>query len=456
MKRVVSKQAKKTSKLAKAKNMENTIITVKNAEGDPDTKAEIVIQNQIDFEPKVSVIIPVYNVEEYLRQCLDSVVNQTLKEIEIICVDDGSTDSSLEILKEYAAKDKRITVIKQENLHAGVARNAGLAVAKGEYIHFLDSDDWVELTMLEKTFKRITKDNADICVFIADCYNNDTKEYKPMPWGFVEKYIPSHELFSRDDIKEHIFNFCQSWPWNKLIKHSFINQNKLYFQSLTRTNDLLFIFMALSLANKIVTEKNCLLHYRTGITTNLQSNNTKTPLDWYYACLALKEQLTKLGLYEKFEQSFVNCVMGGSQYNYNSIVNNDIKEKLRQTIKNEISYTMDIYKHIQDTRYFHNEELLKSFYRDIIWDKKRPCVSVLIPIYNTSHYLHECIDSVINQTLKDIEIILINDGSTDNSLDIIKQYAAKDKRIRYINKPNAGYGQTINCGLNSACGSKQL
>ena len=89
-----------------------------------------MVQNKIDYTPKVSVIIPVYNVEPYLRQCLNSVINQTLKEIEIICVDDGSTDASLEILKEYAAKDKRITVLKQQNLHAGVARNAGLAVAR--------------------------------------------------------------------------------------------------------------------------------------------------------------------------------------------------------------------------------------------------------------------------------------------------------------------------------------
>ena len=108
MKKVVSKQAKKASKLAKAQNKQNKFITVKNAEGDPDTTAEIVIQNKINYEPKVSVIIPVYNVEEYLRECLDSVINQTLKEIEIICVDDGSTDSSLEILKEYAKKDKRV------------------------------------------------------------------------------------------------------------------------------------------------------------------------------------------------------------------------------------------------------------------------------------------------------------------------------------------------------------
>ena len=90
---------------------------------------------------KVSVILPVYNVSEYLRQCMDSIVGQTLKDIEIICVDDGSTDDSLEILKEYEAKDKRVKVIEQKNAGAGAARNNGLAIATGEYLSFLDSDD---------------------------------------------------------------------------------------------------------------------------------------------------------------------------------------------------------------------------------------------------------------------------------------------------------------------------
>ena len=123
-------------------NTFNKYITVKNAEDEPDTIAEIYIQNKIDYIPKISVIIPVYNVEEYLAQCLETVINQTLKDIEIICIDDGSTDNSLYILKKFAEKDKRITILKQKNLHSGVARNAGLAAAKGKYLSFLDSDDF--------------------------------------------------------------------------------------------------------------------------------------------------------------------------------------------------------------------------------------------------------------------------------------------------------------------------
>ena len=97
---------------------------------------------------KVSVIIPVYNSEDYLQECLDSLLKQTLHEIEIICVDDGSTDGSLQILEKNAANDKRIQILHQENLHAGVARNNGLKAAHGEYVIFLDSDDFFELTLL--------------------------------------------------------------------------------------------------------------------------------------------------------------------------------------------------------------------------------------------------------------------------------------------------------------------
>ena len=96
-------------------------------------------------QPKVSIIVPVYNVEEYLVKCLDSLVNQTLKEIEIICINDGSTDNSLEILNTYAQKDSRITIIDKKNEGVSAARNTGLNISKGEYIMFVDSDDYLEL-----------------------------------------------------------------------------------------------------------------------------------------------------------------------------------------------------------------------------------------------------------------------------------------------------------------------
>ena len=111
---------------------------------------------------KVSVVVPVYNVQKYLKKCLDSIVNQTLKEIEIICVDDGSTDSSGEILDQYAAKDKRVRVIHKKNTGYGNSMNIGFAAATGEYIGIVESDDFAELNMFETLYKVAHKNDLDV------------------------------------------------------------------------------------------------------------------------------------------------------------------------------------------------------------------------------------------------------------------------------------------------------
>ncbi len=127
---------------------------------------------------KVSVIIPVYNVEPYLKQCMDSVVGQTLKDIEIICVDDGSTDGSLDILKEYATEDSRIQIIEQKNAGAGAARNNGMRHATGKYLSFLDSDDFFEPRMLEKAYDLAEKDQADFVAYKSDQYHTEKKQFQ--------------------------------------------------------------------------------------------------------------------------------------------------------------------------------------------------------------------------------------------------------------------------------------
>ena len=142
--------------------------------------ASLLVQNDIDFQPKISVVIPVYNAEAFLDELLDSITGQTLKEIEIICVDDGSTDNSLEILKKYAQKDKRITIMQQNNMHAGVARNSGISIAKGEYIHFMDADDWLYDKDVYKNLYQIAKERnfCNIIRFKGKAYDNITKEEK--------------------------------------------------------------------------------------------------------------------------------------------------------------------------------------------------------------------------------------------------------------------------------------
>ena len=154
---------------------------------------------------KVSVIIPVFNVEDYLKQCLDSVVHQTLKDIEIICVNDSSTDKSLDILEEYAKTDWRIRVITQPNAGAGAARNKGMDVATGKYLAFLDSDDFFELNMLEKAYEMAEDEQSDLVVYKSDQYHtedNRTGRYNRRTshlHQFLETELQSQRKQKEDD-----------------------------------------------------------------------------------------------------------------------------------------------------------------------------------------------------------------------------------------------------------------
>ena len=219
---------------------------------------------------KVSVIIPVYNTEKYLRKCLDSVVNQTLKDLEIICIDDGSTDSSLQILKEYARKDSRIVIIKQRNKHAGVARNNGLKIAKGEFIHFLDSDDWLELNAYEKLYDIIKNTGADLVKFKAYSYNNKTGEITSRPYLDIEwvnkKYFDNY--LSIDEAPQDTLRLPDS-PWSGIYKREFLQNNKIYFDNLICANDGGFFYRCIINAKKVYLSSEKLYYYRENMETSL-------------------------------------------------------------------------------------------------------------------------------------------------------------------------------------------
>jgi len=166
---------------------------------------------------KVSVIIPIYNVEQYLEKCLDSVINQTYKNLEIICVNDCSSDNSLEILKKYTASDKRIQIVNRiQNGGSSATRHSGLDVATGEYIYFLDSDDWISLDYIEKMLKAITKynQNAICCTNIVTVYEDGSNA----------------QLIKRD-FDEGIFPYYKScqMPWSWLLKKSFLDKFEIIF-----------------------------------------------------------------------------------------------------------------------------------------------------------------------------------------------------------------------------------
>ncbi len=294
------------------------------------------------MQPKISVIIPVYNAGLYLRECLDSVVDQTLKEIEIICVDDGSQDDSILILEEYAASDKRFTILKQTHQFAGVARNNGMQIAQGEYLLFLDSDDYFDRQMLEKSYQRAKAFEADICVFRAQAIDQQTGVINDFPATCRLLLAPKDVVFSRKSNPRNIYCFTTPAPWNKLFRKAFLQQQGLCFQPIQNTNDLLFVILALSTAERIITLDECLLTYRTNTGTSLQATLSNDPLIFYNSLTMLKEELITRGIFNKLEQNFINLALNTCRHNLHMQKTQESFETVYYFLRNEAFPTLKV------------------------------------------------------------------------------------------------------------------
>lgn len=264
--------------------------------------------------PKISVIIAMYNAGDYLEECLNSVVNQTLKEIEIICVNDGSTDNTLQILEKYDEKDERITILNQINQGAGAARNNGMKCAKGEYLSFLDADDFFEPDMLEIAYNAAKSCEADVCVFGANLFDNNKKDFNTCEWSFKKQYFPLNESFNPKDnqYKDNIFRMFNGWAWDKLFKREFVEQIGIQYQCIRTTNDMFFVFIALAKAEKIVAVDQVLAHQRVEVYTSLSRTREKSWDCFYIALRAMQEELKRSNLYDIYRKAFVNWVLNFS------------------------------------------------------------------------------------------------------------------------------------------------
>ena len=269
-------------------------------------------------KPAVSVIIPAWNASPYLHQCLDSVISQTLTDIEIICVDDGSTDDTSDILCEYAEKDTRISVIRQENRGAGAARNNALKYAKGKYLSFLDADDFFEPEMLEKSFEAAEKHGADVVVFGCDFYSESSGRFRSCPNSINRLILPPGEIFSLKDIRKDAFRLFFGWAWDKLIRTDLVLENSLTFQEQRTTNDMLFVFSALVLSERINVLSELLAHHRR-VKTSLSVTREASWDCFFNALIALKKQLLALGLFPRFEQDYINYALHFSLWHLNSL-----------------------------------------------------------------------------------------------------------------------------------------
>ena len=252
---------------------------------------------------KLSIIIPVFNIEKYISKCLESILNQSFQDFEIICVNDGSTDGSLDILQDFNSRDERIIIIDKANEGSGVARNAALEIACGDYVFFVDGDDWLEENSLEKMIEQAKKLDTDILIFGGlSCY-----EDKKQPGGYSADKLPKkylNKIFSANDIKKDIFKF-PSTAWTKLYRREFLIKNDIKFQLIKVGQDQLPFFHSMITAERIALLPENLYCYRKnrkGAVTAVKKKKNFSPIYVFYG---VEEVLKKLDKIDDYKGVFV-------------------------------------------------------------------------------------------------------------------------------------------------------
>jgi Glycosyltransferases involved in cell wall biogenesis len=218
-----------------------------------------------------SIIIPVYNVEQYLRECLDSVLAQSFSDYEVICVNDGSTDGSLSILEEYAKKDNRFVVVNQQNKGQGAARNVALKLAKGGYVFFLDSDDWLAPNALEILAKAVS--DEDVLCFNGQLYYEDRKVFEVPDKLLIKPYKSGIEYCNENLLQHRMFAFA--CVVLRLYRRDFLIGKELFFHEGIYHEDDLFSTVVCYYAGKVNVVSDVLYYYRIREGSTMTSRNVK-------------------------------------------------------------------------------------------------------------------------------------------------------------------------------------
>lgn len=367
---------------------------------------------------KISLIVPVYNAERTIKKCIESIISQSLKEIEIICINDGSSDKSLEILKYYKEFDNRLVIISRKNRGVGYSRNEGIKTAKGEYIGFVDADDYYpNREVLNELYSNAKQSKKMVCGGSLIIYNEESNEFikcKDRYNYFNKKSVLTYESY------QYEYGF-QRFIYNR----KFIVSNNISFPLLKRYQDPPFMAAALAKAKEFYAISDYTYVYRLD----------QKHINWN------KEKIAHLmqGLYTVLKISVENNLF-------------NLFDRAIDRINKEYSEILKKFnfKFLENLKTKINKYCIENSKATNL--KKNIKVSIVVPIFNAELYLKECLESLANQTLSDIEVICINDGSTDNSLRIVQDFVKKDNRFRYINKINRGYGQTVNCGITKSFG----
>lgn len=298
--------------------------------------------------PKISVVMPIYNAGEYLVRAIEDLLCQSFADFELICVDDGSTDSSAKIVKKYQAKDSRISLISQSNLGPSVARNKGLESASGEYVIFLDADDFYHKDLLSKLYEVAEKELLDIAVCRFDIYNDSKDSYS----------VPSDEphgsiydkgcVTSKNSHPDVILSSTTGYVWNKLFRASFIKEKELSFDpELYVFEDVYFVCSAMSLAESVGRVEDILLHHRVYSDQSRARHFRK-----YYGQVPvvyskIKQFLMQRGMYIPLKRSFLNLSASRCFKIYN-LLWSEGKARLWNLLHDEYAAEFDWINHEKD------------------------------------------------------------------------------------------------------------
>ena len=378
--------------------------------------------------PKFSVIVPVYKVEKYIAECIESVLNQTYADFELLAVDDCGGDNSIKIVEEYAKTDKRIKILThKKNKGLAAARNTALDAAQGEYIVCLDSDDWMENNCLQVILSRFLSKKTTSIWFNAYKFYDDTKTRDPKP--FYDQQEGYREL-TPDTIAAYA-----DFTWIKAYTRESIQKYNLHWPDGLTFEDGEFYFKYFTLNPKTYVISDCLINYRYregSIVREADKGNVK--MEHIYTVVRhLKEFWEEYDVYDRYKVTilklFQNRVRMCKNLNYS-----DENKKLSYEFLKDLGYPND----------FENFNPERN---------KEPLVSVVVPFYNVEPYITQCLTSIVNQTYKNIEIICVDDCGQDNSAKIVKEFAKKDKRIKIVeHRKNKGYCNAVSSGIKKAIG----
>ena len=393
---------------------------------------------------KISIIIPVYNDQYNIANCLDSIFeHQSLKSIEVICINDGSTDGTTGILRRYASKYSNMVLIEQKNKGLSAARNVGIKIATGKYVYFVDSDDILENDMLSFVWERCEHDKLDVLFFSFRSFG-DNEKMNTIYSRHINDVKRTHEYTSQVvtglKLMQIFCEYNEYYPmvWIQVVNREFLLNNAIVFDENIIYEDNLYTFQILNKATRTYCINKEL--YLKRIRENSITTTRETVISVYSFFHTFLRMIQFLG-FTPTESNILKLTqeIGNIHSCYAYILNTIHLQFLKRYFRLDNNEKECLY----DNCSVSEKKIL-----DILGIK----VSVIIPMYNMQRYIADCIRSVQNQTQKNLEIIIIDDGSTDSCAEIVKSLMKADYRIQYYYQDNSGSGVARNLGLKKAQG----